>query len=77
MEISYSLDTVYDLTPFIYSTDLDKVASAAFNLSSNELLVLVLLLLIAIIVVIAISRVRTDYEYKIFPYRLSSEFVTK
>ena len=42
-----------------------------------ELLVLVLLLLIAIIVVIAISRVRTDYEYKIFPYRLSSEFVTK
>jgi len=48
--------TIFDLVLSFYSSDLDKVASAAFHTSSNELLALVFLLLIAIIVVISISR---------------------
>lgn len=53
---SNNYSTIFDLVLSFYSSDLDKVASAAFRASSDELLALVFLLLIAIIVVISISR---------------------
>jgi NADH:ubiquinone oxidoreductase subunit 6 (subunit J) len=53
---SNNYPTIFDLVLSFYSSDLDKVASAAFRTSYNELLALVFLLLIAIIVVISISR---------------------
>lgn len=56
LEISYTNESIYDLTTNFYCSDIDKVASAAFHFSTNELIALVLLLLIAIIVVIGISR---------------------
>jgi hypothetical protein len=51
----YSVDNIYDLPLLFYTSDIDKVAVAAFKISYNELLALVLLLLVAIIVVISIS----------------------
>jgi len=53
--ISYSTESIYDLPLTFYYSDIDKVASAAFWFSYNELIALVLLLLISIIVVIGIS----------------------
>lgn len=55
LNVTYSVDSVYDLPLTFYSSDLDKVASAAYKISYNELIALVFLLLIAIIVVISIS----------------------
>lgn len=55
LSFSYSTDNIFDLVTTFYSSDIDKVASAAFKVSSNELLALVLLLLIAVIIVISIS----------------------
>jgi NADH:ubiquinone oxidoreductase subunit 6 (subunit J) len=55
LEIMYSVDNIYDLPLLFYTSDIDKVAVAAFKISYNELLALVLLLLVAIIVVISIS----------------------
>lgn len=54
--ISFGFINNFDLSLFPYFTDIDKVASAAFKVSYNELFALVLLLLIAIIVVLSISR---------------------
>jgi len=48
-----------------YISDIDKVASAAYKISYNELLALVFLLLIAIIVVISISRPSNQITTKI------------
>jgi hypothetical protein len=56
LQISYSVANSYDLSMMLNASDIDKVAGAAFRLSTAELLALVLLLLIAIIVVISISR---------------------
>lgn len=56
LEISYTNESIYDLNTNFYYSDIDKVASAAFYFSTNELIALVLLLLIAIVVVIGISR---------------------
>lgn len=56
LTFSYGTETAFDLPLSFYSSDIDKVASAAFWISYNELLALVFLLLIAIIVVISISR---------------------
>lgn len=56
LEISYTNESIYDLNTNFYGSDIDKVASAAFYFSTNELIALVLLLLIAIVVVIGISR---------------------
>lgn len=53
---SNNFSSIFDLVISFYTSDLDKVASAAFHTSYNELLALVFLLLIAIIVVISISR---------------------
>ena len=57
---SYGLVNNFDLSTFFNSTDIDKVAGAAFKVSFNELFALVLLLLIAIIVVLSISRTFDD-----------------
>lgn len=54
--------SAYDLYLTFYSSDIDKVASAAFKSSYNELLALVFLLLIAIIVVISISWPSTKID---------------
>lgn len=54
-----SIENIFDLVTSFYYSDIDKVASAAFKVSSNELVALVLLLLIAIIVVISISWTTT------------------
>jgi hypothetical protein len=56
LNYSFGTTSIYDLALSFYSSDLDKVASAAFKTSYNELFALVFLLLIAIIVVISISR---------------------
>ncbi len=56
LTFSYGTGSAYDLPLSFYFSDIDKVASAAFKISANELLALVFLLLIAIIVVISISR---------------------
>lgn len=55
LSFSYATGDIFDLVTTFYFSDIDKVASAAFKTSSNELLALVLLLLIAIIIVISIS----------------------
>jgi len=55
LDISYSTESIYDLSLSFHNSDIDKVASAAYKISYNELLALVFLLLIAIIVVISIS----------------------
>lgn len=59
LDHSFNNTNIYDLALSFYSSDLDKVASAAFKTSYNELFALVFLLLIAIIVVISISRTST------------------
>lgn len=59
LNFSYSTENIFDLVTSFYYSDIDKVASAAFKVSSNELIALVLLLLIAVIVVISISRTST------------------
>ena len=58
--VSYGITNSFDLTTLYNLSDIDKVASAAFKVSTNELLALVLLLLIAIIVVLSISRTFSD-----------------
>ena len=55
IDTSYGIVSPSDIPLNFYNTDIDKVASAAFKLSFNELFALVMLLLIAIIVVISIS----------------------
>lgn len=62
---SYKTSSIFDLVLSFYSSDLDKVASAAFKVSFNELIALVFLLLIAIIVVISISwtQAKTNKYY--------------
>ena len=52
---SFGFTNIYDIVLFNNSTEIDKVASASFRVSYNELIALVLLLLIAIIIIIAIS----------------------
>lgn len=69
IDTSYGLITPSDISTNFYSTDIDKVASAAFKISYNELFALVLLLLVAIIVVISISR-PTNIASKIISYEL-------
>lgn len=56
IDTSYGLVLPSEIPLNFNNTDIDKVASAAFKLSFNELFALVLLLLVAIIVVISISR---------------------
>lgn len=59
IDIGYGTDNALELPLNFYNSDLDKVASAAFKLSTNELFALVLLLLVAMVVVISISRPST------------------
>jgi len=59
---SYGIENAYDLAFSFRSSDIDKVASAAFAISYNELLALVFLLLVAIIVVISISRTPVEVD---------------
>lgn len=56
IDTSYGFTNPSELGLSIFTTDIDKVATAAFKISFNELFALVLLLLVAIIVVISISR---------------------
>jgi len=59
---SYGVQNAYDLALSFRSSDIDKVASAAFAISYNELLALVFLLLVAIIVVISISTTPVEFD---------------
>jgi glucan phosphoethanolaminetransferase (alkaline phosphatase superfamily) len=56
IDTAYGLTNPSELGLNFFTTDIDKVATAAFKISFNELFALVLLLLVAIIVVISISR---------------------
>ncbi len=66
LSISPTSESIYDLSLNFYSSDLDKVASAAFHFHFNELLALVLLLLIAIIVVIGISWTSKNIDHDFY-----------